>query len=164
MQGHIYIHRYRCASYCRMRTWVPGLPACMACMRVSGTLCLSCVRAQRAGTNTQTHTYAHMRSISREEGVYHSFTAASLRVDQPDEFFRVPAHTYHPGSALAGASSCAFCEAGKYSQDPGASSVCLLRRPPFPPRSLACVDITHTRVYACAEGASGILLHACAYA
>ena len=65
-------HVYRCASYCRMRAWVPGLPACMACVRVSGTLCLSCVRTQRAGTNTQTHTYAHMRSISREGGSDHS--------------------------------------------------------------------------------------------
>ena len=72
-----------------------GLPACMACMRVSGTLCLSCVRAQRAGTNTQTHTYAHMRSISREGGGDHSLTAAALRVAQPDGFFRMPAHTYH---------------------------------------------------------------------
>ena len=49
-----------------------GLPACMACMRVSGTLCLSCVRAQRAGTYTHTRTHTYMRSISREGGGDHS--------------------------------------------------------------------------------------------
>ena len=37
--------------------------------------------------------------------------------------------------------------------------------PPFFPALLSmCLTCTHTRVYACAEGASGILLHACAYA
>ena len=37
--------------------------------------------------------------------------------------------------------------------------------PPFPPALLSmCLTCTHTRADACAEGASGILLHACAYA
>ena len=38
-------------------------------------------------------------------------------------------------------------------------------RPPFSPALLStCLTCTHTRAYACAEGASGILLHACAHA
>jgi hypothetical protein len=37
--------------------------------------------------------------------------------------------------------------------------------PPFSPALLSmCLTCTHTRVYACAEGAGGILRHACAYA
>ena len=124
-----------------------GLPACMACMRVSGTLCLSCVRAQRAGTYTHARTHTYMRSISREGGGDHIFPAAALRVAQPDGFFRVPAHTYHtrPGSSLAGASTCATCEAGKYS-NAGASRVCLLRCPPFPRAPQHVFDV---HAYAC---------------
>ena len=132
-----------------------GLPACMTCMRVSGTLCLSCAKSR--DIHTHTHTYIHELHLTRRGEWTIAFTAAVLRVAQSDEFFRVPAHTHHtrPGSSLAGASTCATCEAGKYS-NAGASRVCLRRCPPFPPRSLACVDM---HAYACVHMCRGSQWH-----
>ena len=108
-----------------------------------------------------THTHAHIHTCAPSHGKGggdHIFPAAALCVDQTDEFFRVPAHTHHtrPGSSLVGASTCATCEAGKYSNATGASRECLLRCPPSPPRSLACVDM---HAYACVHMCRGSQWH-----
>jgi len=62
--GRVCTHtRVRCASYCRMRTWVPGLPACMAYVCVSGTLCsCACFYRTRCYTHTHTHTHTQARA------------------------------------------------------------------------------------------------------
>ena len=129
----------------------------------------------------RTHTHTHMRSISREGGV----TIASLR-----QLFVSPNLTGVCCGYLAGATSCmgssacaagkygphgstsssaatctGLCVAGKYSNAGASSESVSAALTPFSPALLSmCLTCTYTRADAFAEGASGILLHACAHA
>ena len=116
----------------------------LCCGKVLKCRCVGRDIARARGRALGTHTMQR-EQISREGGGDHSFTGAALRVAQPDEFFRVPAHTHHTRPARAGASTCATCEAGKYS-NAGASRVCLLRCPPFPRAPQHVFDV---HAYAC---------------
>ena len=76
-----------------MGTWA-AWHAWHVCVSPAPSVCH--VYGRKEQGETHTHTHIHTCSPSHGNGgVTIAFTAAALRVAQPDEFFRVPAHTYH---------------------------------------------------------------------
>ena len=105
-----------------MGTWAACMHGMYACLRHPLSVMCTGAKSRDIHKHTPTHTCAPSHG---KGGVTIAFTAAALRVAQPDEFFRVPAHTYHTRLGATGATSsetCATCEAGKYS-NAGASRV-----------------------------------------